>query len=95
MSLDLHENEHANKTHFYLKGCAPGLVLKPRQKATRKWSIGLGLWPRPIWQFYKQYYDLSTESDYSQLLPCGHHVITYTRYYGQNPALHPAKAIEV
>ena len=25
----------ANQTHFYLKGCAPGLVLEQRQKATR------------------------------------------------------------
>ena len=28
---------------------------------------------------------------YSQLLPCGHPVITDTRYYRQYPALHPAK----
>ena len=25
------------KTHFHRKGCVPGLVLKQRQKATRKW----------------------------------------------------------
>ena len=31
---------------------------------------------------------------YNQLSPCGHPFITDTRYYGQNTALHPAKAIE-
>ena len=33
-----------------------------------------------------------TFQEYSQFLPCGHPVITDTRYYGQNPALHLAKA---
>ena len=36
---DLHENEHASKTHFHVKGFAPGLVLKERSKGTRKWTI--------------------------------------------------------
>ena len=35
--FDLNENELASKTHFHMKGLAPGLVLKQRQKATRKW----------------------------------------------------------
>ena len=30
---------HANQTHFYTKGFAPGLVLKQRHKGTRKWPI--------------------------------------------------------
>ena len=29
----------ANQTRFHNKGCATGLVLKLRQKATRKWTI--------------------------------------------------------
>ena len=29
----------ANQTHFHMKGFALGLVLKQRQKATRKWPI--------------------------------------------------------
>ena len=29
----------ANKTHFYKKGCALGLVLKVRVFGTRKWPI--------------------------------------------------------
>ena len=33
--------------------------------------------------------------EYSQLLPCGHPIITDTHYYGQNPALPPAEAIKV
>ena len=37
--FDLQDNEHASNTHFHMKGCAPGLVLKQRQKATRKWPI--------------------------------------------------------
>ena len=39
--FDLHENEHASETHFHMKGFAPGLVLKQRQKATRKWPIAV------------------------------------------------------
>ena len=30
------------KVYFHNKGCAPGLVLKQRQKATRKWLIKQG-----------------------------------------------------
>ena len=37
--FDLQDNKRAGKTHFHMKGCAPGLVLKQRQKATRKWPI--------------------------------------------------------
>ena len=29
----------ANQTHFHMNGCAPGLVLKQRQKSTRKWPV--------------------------------------------------------
>ena len=32
---------HANKTHFHMKGCALGFVLKLRVLGTRKWPIGL------------------------------------------------------
>ena len=30
-----------SKTHCHVNGCVPGLVLKQRQKATRKWRIYL------------------------------------------------------
>ena len=30
---------HANKTHFYKKGCALGLILKVRDFGTRKWPV--------------------------------------------------------
>ena len=32
-------HSRANKTHFYKKGCALGLILKVRVLGTRKWSI--------------------------------------------------------
>ena len=32
-------HSHANKTHFYKKGCALGLILKVRVFGIRKWSI--------------------------------------------------------
>ena len=32
---------HANQTHYHLKGFAPGLVLKQRQKKTQKWPINI------------------------------------------------------
>ena len=32
-------HSHANKTHFYRKGCALGLFLKVRGFGTRKWPI--------------------------------------------------------
>ena len=35
----MHENEHVRKTHFHVKGFAPGLVLKQRSKGTRRWPI--------------------------------------------------------
>ena len=35
--LDLHENEHASETNFHMNGFALRLVLKKRQKSTRKW----------------------------------------------------------
>ena len=37
--FDLHENEHASETNFHMKGFAPRLVLRKRQKSTRKWPI--------------------------------------------------------
>ena len=38
--FDLQDNERAGKTdHFHMKGYAPAVVLKQRQKATRKWPI--------------------------------------------------------
>ena len=40
MRLIWRDNKRASKTYFHMKGCAPGLVLKQRQKATRKWPIG-------------------------------------------------------
>ena len=36
---DLHSNGLVSKTHFRMKGFALGLVLKQRQKRTRKWPI--------------------------------------------------------
>ena len=38
---DLHSNGLVSKTHFHMKGFALGLVLKQRQKRTRKWPIAL------------------------------------------------------
>ena len=38
---DLHSNGLVSKTHFHMKGFALGLVLKQRQKTTRKWPISL------------------------------------------------------
>ena len=37
--FDLHENEHASETNFHMNGFAIRLVLKKRQKSTRKWPI--------------------------------------------------------
>ena len=34
-----HAYSNANQTHFHMKGFALGLVLKQRQKATRKWHV--------------------------------------------------------
>ena len=34
--FDLQDNELVSKTHYHMYGFAPGLVLKPRQKTTRK-----------------------------------------------------------
>ena len=42
---DLHSNGLVSKTHFHMKGFALGLVLKQRQKTTRKWPI----FPLTIW----------------------------------------------
>ena len=38
--FDLHENGHVGETHFHMNGFAPRLVLKQRQRVTRKWPIG-------------------------------------------------------
>ena len=32
-------HSHVNLTHFHMNGCAPGLGLIERLKATRKWAI--------------------------------------------------------
>jgi len=32
-------HSHANKTHFHIKGYAPGFALKKRHKTTQKWLI--------------------------------------------------------
>ena len=32
-------HSHVNLTHFHMNGCAPGLALIERLKATRKWAI--------------------------------------------------------
>ena len=46
----LHVHCLANKTHFHMNSCALGLVLKQRQKATRKWTIALSVLNRvQIW----------------------------------------------
>ena len=37
--FDLHGNGHEGDTHFHMNGFAPRLVLKQRQRATRKWPI--------------------------------------------------------
>ena len=37
--FDLHENEPVGGTHFHMNGFARRLVLKQRQKGTRKWPI--------------------------------------------------------
>ena len=36
---DLHSNGLVSENHFHMKGFALGLVLKQRQKRTRKWPI--------------------------------------------------------
>ena len=38
-NFDLHENEIACRTHFHMKGFELILVLKQRDKRTRKWPI--------------------------------------------------------
>ena len=46
---DLHSNGLVSKTHFHMKGFALGLVLKQRQKTTRKWPIGFATdWLRKL-----------------------------------------------
>ena len=35
----LHDHFHANQSHFHFNGFARRLVLKLRQRATRKWPI--------------------------------------------------------
>ena len=37
--FDLHENKRVGGTHFHMNGFALRLVLKQRQKGTRKWPI--------------------------------------------------------
>ena len=37
--FDLHENKHASETNFHMNGFALRLVLKKRQKSTRKWPV--------------------------------------------------------
>ena len=37
--FDLHENESVDGTHFHINGFAWRLVLRQRQKATRKWPV--------------------------------------------------------
>ena len=37
--FDLQENGHVGETHFHMNGFAPRLVLKQRQRVTRKWPI--------------------------------------------------------
>ena len=37
--FDLHENGRAGETHFHTNGFARRLVLKQRQRVTRKWPI--------------------------------------------------------
>ena len=39
--MEISFHSHANKTHFYKKGCAPSLILKVRVFGTRKWLIVL------------------------------------------------------
>ena len=43
ISYYLHVYCLANDTHFHIKGCAPGLIFKQRQKATRKWPFVSGI----------------------------------------------------
>ena len=49
MRLIFQDNEGARKTHFHMTGCAPRLVLKQMEKATRKWSIDLRF---DAWLYY-------------------------------------------
>ena len=44
---DLHSNGLVSKTHFHMKGFALGLVLKQRQKRTRKWPIVISYFAQP------------------------------------------------
>ena len=37
--FDLHENGREGETHFHMNGFEPRLVLKQRQRVTRKWPI--------------------------------------------------------
>ncbi len=37
--FDLHENGPVDETNFHLNGFARRLVLKQRQRVTRKWAI--------------------------------------------------------
>ena len=46
--FDLHENETACRTHFHMKRFALRLVLKQRQKRTRKWPIGHAFYMGPV-----------------------------------------------
>ena len=39
--FDLHENGRAGETHFQMNGFFRRLLLKQRQRVTRKWPIGL------------------------------------------------------
>ena len=46
MSVDFHLNKLVSKTHFHMKGRAPGLVLKhTKVKGTWKWPIDVFLDP--------------------------------------------------
>ena len=46
--FDLHEDGREGETHFHMNVFARRLVLKQRQRATRKWPVSVREWPASV-----------------------------------------------
>ena len=69
---DLHSNGLVSKTHFHMKGFALGLVLKQRQKTTRKWPIKAAEQYFPVAMFIMLYKVVLTFEYVDEILKCDH-----------------------
>ena len=82
-------HSHANKTHFYKKGCALGLILKVKVFGTQKWPIAHNMLNRNTVTIPREYLHVTLIKLQKKVHKC----VSYLELFKGNKAVSPVSCL--